>query len=577
MRRLVGRVLRRCGLLPIVRRFVVVSLDRVGVVHSFWTEDLVDGARRLLQRSHRRFEVPKCLETGCPVLFFSVRGVGDHIPHATGVLWHAIRARGDAAVVVVCDGGLPACETCTVSESGGVPGLLRDGPDGLCASCHGRTREFLDAMEVPWIPFSALLTSEMRTRAQDASRTISDLNLDQILSTPFGGLDMSEHLRSSLYRYYLVGEIDDSDETRAVARRYWEACALVSMITRAAIDRYQPRCLVSHHGIYAVGGISCAVARQAGVRIAAWDGGYRRGSVLFSHGGTYHRELVTEPVSIWEGMDFDNEKRAVIDEYLTSRRSGSRDWVSYHPNPIESKQAITETIGLRNDERLVVAFTNIAWDGRVNAPDLLFAGPVEWALAIVDRLGNVEGVRLVVRIHPAEVKGLHLARQKTGNEILSAFKQLPRNVVVVMPEDDMSSYVLAELADLAVVYSSKIGLEVATMGTPVVVAGDAFYGKKGLTIQPESAAEYLDAIADPDLMRPLSGEQRTRALQYAYHYFFRRMIQIPGLLGGGLGAAPVARTVLDFAHGASRELDVVVDGLLYGTPFVLEDASAKKL
>ena len=68
---------------------------------------------------------------------------------------------------------------------------------------------------------------------------------------------------------------------------------------------------------------------------------------------------------------------------------------------------------------------------------------------------------------------------------------------------------------------------------------------------------------------------RLRAQRYAYHFFFRRMIELPGFRRAQIQGAPyeiVAPQPLSaFKPGASAALDSVCDGILRGTPFVFDE------
>jgi hypothetical protein len=154
----------------------------------------------------------------------------------------------------------------------------------------------------------------------------------------------------------------------------------------------------------------------------------------------------------------------------------------------------------------------------------------EWLVAAIRHMGDRPGDRLVVRLHPAEVKlpGKQ-TREPLGAVIERRIGKLPDNVTVVGPHDPMSSYPLMEASDLGLVYTSTTGLELALSGTPVIVAGETHYRGKGFTTDVDSPDEFhqvLDRMLDaPDL--PTTGQDLAR--RYAHLFFFEAPVGVPGV------------------------------------------------
>jgi len=383
-------------------------------------------------------------------------------------------------------------------------------------------------------------------------------------------MDIGEHIRTSVYRFFLRGTLEDDASTRAVALRYLESAVVVVRVAERLFDQLEPDCIVSHHGMYLLGGVVCEVARRRGIRIAAWDTFYQKNSVIFSHGGSYVHELRSESTGSWEFEQLSDERRARVLSYLHSRRWGNQDYVSYSPHPSEDVNAVREAIGVDPAKTLVAMFSNVAWDARVCVEDTLFAGPIEWALETVAALGGRDDVQLVVRVHPAEVNNPSwVSQQRLDDEIRRAFPTLPANVVIVEPASSISSYQLAEMARAILVYSSNMGLEALAMGRPTVIAGDAFYSRKGLGVEPATREEYFDIIAHLESLPEPTLEQTERVLKYCYHYFFRRVIALPDFRYYAEATVPPIHDLGGLRPGAYSGLDTICEGIMSGTPFLL--------
>jgi hypothetical protein len=103
----------------------------------------------------------------------------------------------------------------------------------------------------------------------------------------------------------------------------------------------------------------------------------------------------------------------------------------------------------------------------------------------------------------------------------------------------------------------------------VVVAGEAWIRGKGFALEATSPADYFAILESLPLPRRLDAATQERALRYAYHFFFRRMIPLPFIretekltFMADIGSDD------DLAPGNYPGLDVICDGILEGTPFI---------
>ena len=92
----------------------------------------------------------------------------------------------------------------------------------------------------------------------------------------------------------------------------------------------------------------------------------------------------------------------------------------------------------------------------------------------------------------------------------------------------MSTYALMSLCNAAIIYGTKMGVELTSVGLPVIVAGEAWIRNKGLTLDASSPEEYFRLLDAAAVRRAASAPpQLARARRYAYHFFFNRMIPLP--------------------------------------------------
>jgi hypothetical protein len=133
------------------------------------------------------------------------------------------------------------------------------------------------------------------------------------------------------------------------------------------------------------------------------------------------------------------------------------------------------------------------------------------------------------------------------------------------------------LCNSAIIYGTKMGVELTSVGLPVIVAGEAWIRNKGITLDATTPDEYFRLLSQLPFAELLSPPQLSRARRYAYHFFFNRMIPLPFIEPNA--AYPIYRLKLErlqqLLPGASQGLDTICDGILAQGPFVLRDKGSR--
>ena len=528
-----------------------------------------DWTRILAQSGGRWAEAREAATDGPRVLLATSTGAHPSAPLMDTLLAAALTLRGARAGFLLCDGVLPACQMVEIGLQ--TPrSLTQSGPQRyMCANCFPRAAGLYEPLGLPIHRYGALLTSEERRSAADLA---SDTAADALADLTVDGLPIGEHARAGALRYFARSTLEGEPFAEAVLRRFVEAALLTAYATRRLLREGGIDVVVVNHGIYVPHGIVAEVARAEGRRVVAWNVAYRSRSFIFSHGETYHHTLMAEPTNEWEEVAWTPDRDAEIVEYLGSRRRGGRDWIVFHnTKPIEDLRRAAPALGRIDLNRpLIGLLTNVAWDAQLHYPANAFRDMLDWIVRTVQWFAARPDLQLLIRVHPAELSGDIPSRQRVVEELASAFPRLPANVFVVPPESPMSTYAAAEACDAVIIYGTKTGVELTSLGIPVIVAGEAWIRNKGLTTDAASAEDYFRILERLPFRARMPESAIRRARQYAYHFFFRRMIPIDQVTP--TGGQPTFRLAIDHVDdllpGKSPGLDVICEGILRGTPFV---------
>ena len=129
-------------------------------------------------------------------------------------------------------------------------------------------------------------------------------------------------------------------------------------------------------------------------------------------------------------------------------------------------------------------------------------------------------------MHPGEVWVNKPARQKVINEIFKKYGSLPSNIFFVKPEQKYNTYRILNKCDNILIYGSRLGIEMSALGKTVIVAGEGFIRNKKIAIDINSKKEFQDTLSKLPIKEYMNDEKIKRAKKYAYHFFFRRMIEL---------------------------------------------------
>jgi hypothetical protein len=172
-------------------------------------------------------------------------------------------------------------------------------------------------------------------------------------------------------------------------------------------------------------------------------------------------------------------------------------------------------------------------------------------------------------MHPADYSGTAFATTGRGNQ---KFKSLPPNIFVVAPDSKLNTYYLMEACNAVIIYWTKTGVELTSLGMPLIVAGEAWIRNKGITIDPETRKAYFDELDRLPLNHRPSEALIQRARQYAYHFFFRRMIQVEVIrpTQSAYSFSIRVNSLEELMPDQHAGLDVICNGILSGRDFIYE-------
>jgi hypothetical protein len=469
-------------------------------------------------------------------------------------LAEALRLRGHDVRGVLCDGIMPVCEMNL--------GRQERPPCDVCVGWLSRYYE--RAFGFACSRLTGFLSLDDRVEAQ---RLVEAAGPQPSSAFTVEGVEIGRLAWRELQRYHRGYVFDPAADP--MFRQWLVVGVLLVKLYGRLIERERPDIVAVSSGRTLMAASICAVARAKGVRVVTWDTepSFPDGMV-FSHERAAVELPLDEAWARTRCQPLTAAERARLTEFLGRWARGENTPFPYNPAPLTDPAAVRRALGLRDGAPLVAAFGNAAWDMAAIDRDVGFTSMFDWLFSLVDYAAAHPGVDVVIRAHPAETNVPADLRSQTPvcDEIRRRRAPLPPNLLLVPGDNPVSSYVLAAMADVPMVYASRLGLEIALSGKRPWVAGEVTYRGKGFTRDLTSREQMVARLDAGALPETLSADEVTLAERFAYLWFFRYVVRLP------LMRPPGGRFVLDsfrqLGPGGDAVLDRLCDAFVTDAPFV---------
>lgn len=434
-------------------------------------------------RERRRSAIQALEASGRPVTLFLAPDAGIAPFYAS----HALLARvlqdaGHAALILSCDGMQPMCSVKFASHV--PPTAPGDTRNMACTQC--RTNMLAAGNDYGLIDLSLEYVLDVAARAE-IDRVVKanaaapwDTVYDDIA---VGAACLGETLRAQ--RKVSVDELEAEDRVLLDALLY--SSLAVHLAVKVLAARFKIARIV-YFGDYAYYLPPQIFAKRHGIALTHLSHAYncdidRRRVVLWPGYAMSHFSKQVERWSANRQAAITPQLVGEIAEGALFRLRGHGGASTYSPNWVADPGDLRRQLGLPPGGKVVAVYSN-STDELVCSREFMrvlgaetepaknpFSNQIAWLRAMVDWAARRDDVRLIIRLHPRmAVSHRHLTVASEYAQMQAALADLPPNVAVIPPDSRISSYNLAEIADVAVTAWSSIGLELARFGLPVVAA-----------------------------------------------------------------------------------------------------------
>ena len=237
----------------------------------------------------------------------------------------------------------------------------------------------------------------------------------------------------------------------------------------AARDAYEylktnkPDVVIVPNGTIQEFGVVYEVARYLDIPAVTYEFGEQRDRIWLAQNDKVMRQ---ETCDMWEAFrdkELTKVEKEKITEQFEARRNASvwknfaRLWQSV---PAKGVEAARKELGL--DERpMVLLATNVLGDSLTLGREVFSQSMEDWLEKTLQYFAGRKDAQLVIRVHPGEVL---IHGQSMMDVIKRVLPKLPEHIRVIAPTEKVNTYDLIAAADVGLVYTTTVGLEMAMSG-----------------------------------------------------------------------------------------------------------------
>jgi len=528
--------------------------------------DFIDKLKRSFQRLQlhsRLFQInrkvaaqiePEIQEK--PIVFFNatarIKGLNLNAAFSMIASW-GIQMAGRRVVHFSCRSGMSHCVLGT-----GL-GDLKDPPP--CQECIKDSGWFTGSAPTSWFDYQ----ENPELKIQLHNKSVSELEEIKYNGRPLGRLVLTS-LRWILRRHHL----EDDEITRYLYGEFILSAHNIAEKFSELIGEIDPETVVVFNGLQYPEAVVRWVAIQKGIRVITYEVNLQPFSAFFTDG------MATEySLNIPKYFNLTEKQNRVLDQYLQLRfkgdfkMAGIKFWSTMDQLPADF---LTFAEGF---EGLVPVFTNVIFDTSQAHANTIFPHMFAWLDLVRETAEENPQILFVIRAHTDEMrKGKSSQESVISWAADQGLENLP-NVMLIGPDETLSSYELIQRSKFTMVYNSSIGLEATLLGAPVLCAGKARYTQYPTVFYPDSLTEYKDLLTSflvkDEIHVPDHLYENGR--RFLFYQLYRASLPFDQFLSDFPRSGYVQLKRFSWKKllpGSSPVVDCVVNGILNGEEFILE-------
>ena len=472
------------------------------------------------------------------IFFAPFSNVWDHsFPEA--MIAESLAKEGIEIVTVKCD-GLFDSFCIAMSASGLNDFALPAQKKQVCNACKKR-RNLLDKH----FPFTSLLIDNYLdavdyAEVEKLTESATTSNWSELL---FRGRPLGKY---AAYEFLLNFKILGTIIPENLFPKYLDHLRntiLCSIAAEKIINEQKPDVVLTYNRLYGINHAFLDVAEQRNIPTYSLQGGghitHRAETMtIFKNSETQFQLLDSPEWEEFRSNPISKNQVDLVSSHLYGLMEGSSAFAYSSASGATNPEEIRGLLSIPLDKPTLLV--PLSSEDEINAalladliPDTsdrvdLFADQLDWLKFVIEYARENDSYHFVIRLHPRMFPNKResvLAPMLT--RVKSIIENVPKNVTINTPDDEVSIYDLLQITDLVLGYRSSVGAEFAAFGVPVVSPANQYFYTypTELHIVANTLDDYKKAIAD-GLEKGWSFEQARLTFRWFAFLFSRICVDL---------------------------------------------------
>ncbi len=474
----------------------------------------------------------------------------------------ACQVRGASVDYLLCDGLLPECDQHWDSKENSPR------PFDLCQRCQTTAKAEMQDFGIPYNWLGEFVSPAARTEAFSWAQSLAPAEFDD---ARFDAAPIGQWVRESVISYFRQYPPDLSNwHAVNVYRGFLYSGAIVLIALKSYLAANKVDSALLFNGRQSATRVAFEVFREHGIRVLTHERAeYKRGHInVKPNAHCMSLQPFLDLWSEWADVPLSRASLEATQQWLNQRQHGvNLAWIPFNSFSQPSK-SMRQTLNLSDNKRLWALFTSstdeTAGDPKMKGP---FESQATFVGDVVRWVAQRDDIELVIKVHP-NLGGNRYIGKATGELRMyeNMKSSLPSNVRIALPEDAVNAYVLANEADVGLTFGSIMGLEMAMVGKPVLLASRTWYEDASRILRVRSR-ESLPEMLEQCLRASPGRDIQREAFRLAYCLVCTFEMEFPLITVLDIfDAKPSYREKEDLAAGKDPSLDRICNYLIDGSP-----------
>lgn len=418
-------------------------------------------------------------------------------------------------------------------------------------SYFNRAKRYCKAYGLDYVSTSSYISNEDRS----VSKKISSRSIDALLGLSINSIKIGEISKRN-HAHYFKGDIYPSGNYELVFRKIVESALLIEKSVSKIISKYHGYDLVTANGKFIQTAIPAEINKNAGNNFYTYEVFAQGNGVILDKNKCSMEQRIDDH---WDDLKSNelnaDELKRLYYSFELQEKSQSSKFDLWDENRINDKEKIINILNLDPSKKIISCYPNVYWDSTHMGLDGVSKDLTSWLVDMIHFAKNNKDIQLIIRTHPGELRVPEILQSKYTiiDSINKIIDEVPPNVFLIGPKDNISSYSLAEISNINIVWNGTIGIEFALRGIKPIVVADAYYSKKGFSIDIDNFQKleaFMLRINNEDYPT-ISSEEKSLVEIFAFHIRFNRKFNPPKYIGNYC----VTFNYLDTVSGKNSTLD----------------------